>query len=121
MILAFRLESSSLRFYSSMKVCQVQVSPFDVLLDLLSDPDGDVRKKVVSALGYLGDTSPHVIDALLTALSDENAQVARTAINAIGRLGARQPRIIDALLTTKFSPTMEAAIKALWRLDASHA
>jgi HEAT repeat protein/energy-coupling factor transporter ATP-binding protein EcfA2 len=100
-----------------------QVSIIEILLIVLSDPDPDVRKKTISALGYLGDTSPNVIDALLTALFDTRISVTRTAINAIRRLGERQPRVIDSLMTAfSYHPyTKEAAIKALWRLDASHA
>ncbi|MFL5654200.1 MAG: HEAT repeat domain-containing protein, partial [Ktedonobacteraceae bacterium] len=100
-----------------------QVSLLDLLLYLLSDPDKDVRKKVVSALGYLGDPSPTVIDALLTALSGMYFSVDGAAVNAIGRLGARQPRIIDALLLflNERAYIKETAIKALWRLDAVHA
>jgi len=102
-----------------------QLSIIEILLIVLADPDPDIRKKAISALGYLGDTSPNVIDALLTALSDSSvqAQVGRTAINTLGRLGERQPRVIDALMIAlpEHPYTKEAAIKALCRLDASHA
>jgi HEAT repeat protein len=98
-----------------------QPSLVEVLLYVLSDPDEAVSKKVVTALGYLSDTSPRVVDALLTALSDSDLQVRRAAIQAIGRLGVRQPCTIDALLTTLVEQPYirETTIKAFYRLDVS--
>ena len=56
-----------------------------------------VRKKVIIALGHLGNTQSEVIDALLIATSDSAYQVRQAAIEAFGRLGDTQPRIMDAL------------------------
>ena len=96
-----------------------QQSIFDILLYILSDPDKEVKKKVISALGYLGATDSHIIDALLLSLPNNELDLYRTAIKAFARLGETQPRIIEALLITLSEhPTIkESAIKALWKLE----
>jgi HEAT repeat protein len=96
-----------------------QLSIFDILLLVLSDPDKEVKKKAISALGYLGATDSKIIDTLLLSLPNNELDLYRTAIKAFERLGEPQPRIIEALLITlsEHPNTKESAIKALWKLD----
>ena len=56
-----------------------------LLLPLLQDPDGEVRRNAVS---LLAECSPGARDALLVALTDEEAAVRRAAVRAIAQLGS---------------------------------
>jgi HEAT repeat protein len=68
--------------------------PRDVLLQLLTDADSNVRIAAIDALIALGDTS--VVDALIPRLTDPDPDVSFKAAYALGRLG--DPRALAPLL-----------------------
>jgi hypothetical protein len=113
-----------------------------VLLDLLSDTDIDVRKQACHALGLTKPPSAQAVPALAQALEDGDPFVRWTAAWALGQYGTvAQPAVpalvrrakdrtrVDRLFTDLGSPpnlavddfldwpAREAAVEALKRLD----
>jgi HEAT repeat protein len=107
----------------ALKSCResgIQVSISEILFKVLDDPDLDVKEKAISALGYLGDASPAVINTLISALSALSPRIRVTAIKALDQLCEKQPQIIDAFLTA-LAYEKDATIKTLGSLDVNHA
>ncbi|HEY1349274.1 MAG TPA: HEAT repeat domain-containing protein [Ktedonobacteraceae bacterium] len=98
----------------------------DQLLEMVdqvrSSPDFDVRQAAAAALGHLGCTDPRVLDALLIFLSDSDWRVREAAAAALGHLGSTDPRVLDALLTSlsaSDSRVRQASAAALGHLGST--
>jgi HEAT repeat protein len=59
------------------------------LVDVLKDPERDVRQCAAKALGDIGSASAPAAGALALTLGDRDWQVRRAAADALGRIGTR--------------------------------
>jgi len=93
---ALRAEHRDFNVLSSvlplLAACDVDV--VDALIELLRDPDVDLRVQAALALGE--QQRPDAVEALIQALGDPDVNVRFHAIEALGRLRAREA--VDALV-----------------------
>jgi HEAT repeat protein len=75
----------------------VHGKPVAAWVEALSDPSPAVRKKAVTALGFVGDADPAAIPALIEALEDRDAAVRGQAVLALLNLGPQARDAIPAL------------------------
>ncbi len=62
--------------------------PASALVTILNnDPDPDLRKEALLALGFLGDTSSPVVAAVATVLSDKSTEMRALAALTLGKFG----------------------------------
>ena len=64
------------------------------LVDVLRDPDRNLRRAAAEGLGQIGE--PQAVPPLLVALEDEHWSVRCAAAAALGRLGS--PKAVAALV-----------------------
>jgi HEAT repeat protein len=79
------------------------------LLQLVRDPDPDVRDWAVFGLGVLGDVdSPEIRDALLRCLEDPDEDVREEA--AVGLARRRDPRVVPYLRSMLSGPELKERV-----------
>jgi HEAT repeat protein len=87
------------------------------LVGLVHDPDADVRKFVIDAMGAIG--SPFFYEHLLAALDDQDLNVADAAAENLGALA--DPRAVPVLIRTVLASSSDSyrftALAALARLN----
>ena len=86
------------------------VKPFPALIDMLDDPEVDVRVLAADALIWLSPKPPEAIRPLIDALADKCEEVRWNAAYALGEIGTQS----DSSLTDD----EEAAVRALCRAAA---
>jgi HEAT repeat protein len=74
------------------------------LLQLLQNPDSEVRYRAAFALGKLGNCSDAVVDSLLKLLENPNELERSSAAEALGRLGNCSDAVVDSLLKLLENP-----------------
>jgi HEAT repeat protein/protein-S-isoprenylcysteine O-methyltransferase Ste14 len=90
------------------------------LLDLLGDPDPELRQIAARGLGRIG--SERAVDPLLDSLADDDENVRHWSISALGEIG--DPRAVEtllALLDGDAPPHRGAAADALGRIGSAAA
>jgi HEAT repeat protein len=100
----------------------VHGKPVAAWVEALSDPSPKVRKKAVTALGFVGDADPTAIPALIGALRDEDDGVRNHAVLALLNLGPQASAAIPALeqaLADRDAVVRASAAKALARVRGS--
>jgi HEAT repeat protein len=100
---------------SALQVLSASRDVTSPLVELLSDPQADLRMHAALALGQAGD--PAAVPALVAALDDEEPNVRFHAIEALGALGAGDAveRLADIARSGDFFlsfPAIEALAKA---------
>jgi HEAT repeat protein len=95
------------------------------LVALTADPDNDVRRVVVGALGALGTeaATPIVLERLVALTADSDSRVRRAAAGALGALGmeAATPVVLERLvelIADEDGGVRQAAVGALGALEA---
>jgi len=78
-------ENAGLRNSAAEAVIRLGSAAADPLLNLVNDPDAEVRKFVIDVMGAVGD--PSFVPALLAALTDPDVNVASAAAEQLGSLG----------------------------------
>jgi hypothetical protein len=89
------------------------------VLRLLADPDRDVRRAAVAALGSVAAPRPAVLAALVARLRDRNEDVAHAAALVLGQQGAAAAKAapaLAALLAHAKATVAVAAAEALVKL-----
>ncbi|MFC6827146.1 HEAT repeat domain-containing protein [Halopelagius fulvigenes] len=57
-----------------------------------SDPNADVRREAIDALGRLGEEPARVAEAMASVLADDDTALRRAAVTALGRVGGPEAR-----------------------------
>ncbi|MCS6289844.1 MAG: HEAT repeat domain-containing protein [Nitrospira sp.] len=88
------------------------------LVELLADPDPDVRRTAAEALGKIGHKSSN--SGLTVALDDPDAQVREAAALALGRLGdGKSGMALAGHLADSAEPVRMASAQALGEIEFS--
>jgi HEAT repeat protein len=100
---------------SALQVLSASRDVTSPLVELLSDPQADLRMHAALALGHVGD--PAAVPALVAALDDEDPNVRFHAIEALGAIGAGDAveRLADIARSGDFFlsfPAIDALAKA---------
>lgn len=92
-----------------------------VLIDLLKDPERDVRAMAASALGQLGATPSLAVPALISALSDQQLFPRYSAAAALGSFGLAATNAVPALAAcatrTGSATERQLVIEAIRKID----
>jgi HEAT repeat protein len=72
-----------------------------VLVALLEDKRGSVKKRAAAAIGWLGAIQDPALERLITNLETNNLRADARAVSAaaLGELGSAAPEVVDALIT----------------------
>ncbi len=90
------------------------------LMQLLSDPEAQIRARAAFTLGKMQRTAPLIVPALLPLLNDEDANVRREAASALGNLGLAAKAAVPALkeqANDQDSPIAALAAEMLKRIE----
>jgi HEAT repeat protein/energy-coupling factor transporter ATP-binding protein EcfA2 len=103
--------------------CKDETSPVaDFLRLALADPNMVVQKKVVNALGFLGNQESWLTDTLILALFDADPEMQEIAIHAIQQLEVREEHVVTALFDMlEGQQIREDGLDVLWYLDKERA
>lgn len=85
------------------------------------DPDSDVRRYSVRALGRPGPRAPEAVPALITALADADLEVRLSAVASLGNLAGQARDAVAALQNARADADRQvrkAAAEALARIGA---
>lgn len=91
-----------------------------LLLDLLKDPDAEVRSRAMCTLGYMTRHAAKIAPEVTRLLDDEDANVRHRAIGALGELGPGAQAAAPALrrlMDDDASPLAAFAAQTLARVD----
>jgi len=93
----------------------------DEVLNLVNDPNLQVRLSALSALGSLGTPATKAMEVLEKALHDPDARVRNAAISSLGNLGKRNSSevipVLERALRTENDPRVkDSIVSALNRL-----
>jgi HEAT repeat protein len=75
------------------------------LVELLADPDADLRRRAVVILGRIGRADEGVVTGLMDRLKDPDRLVRLKASLALGNMGERDPRVLPVLSLRMSSST----------------
>jgi HEAT repeat protein len=105
------------RSYAAKRLGELKARP-DILMSLMSDPNGFVRSASAEALGRSVQLpAPEVVSSLLAAIDDPNNYVCAAAVNSLGLLQARQAlEQVEACLDDPHPIVVQAAILAMARI-----
>ncbi len=106
------------RSYAAKRLGELKARP-DILMSLMTDPNGFVRSASAEALGRSVQLpAPEVVTHLLAAIDDPNNYVCAAAVNSLGLLKARQAlEQVEACLEDPHPIVVQAAILALARIE----
>lgn len=82
------------------------------MIQALSDPDPNVRRKAAANLGRLAQASPKTVQALLSALDDHEADVRRSVVESLGLFAQSSPKIMRALISVLSDPDSDVRSRA---------
>ena len=102
-----------------------QLSGHDILLDLLQDPDLEIRKDAVNALSQLDYVSldSKIVSVLVTLLTDPDPFITSFTVDALGKLEHLEPEDISKIVTLLKDPRSSIrhnAVDALGKLGHSN-
>ncbi len=93
----------------------------DELVKCLDDPDTDVRRKAVYAVGRVGVKNEAAFNRVIDALSDKDPSVKETALEVLSKMEAPPKSALPALTRLAKGPDFEVraeAFKVLFKMKA---
>ena len=99
-----------------------KTAPAAALIGVLkSDPDLDLRREALLALGFLGERSQPVVAALAAILADKNAELRALAALTLGRFGSAVRSVeADVLKVLKTDPEKDVRLNLVRTLCSGY-
>jgi HEAT repeat protein len=110
-------EKGPLRFYALQLVIKVgpDAAPaVPAIIATLADPQPELRRESLFALGAIGPAAAKATDKIAAALTDEDTEVRHAACYALGKIGADAKAALPALQKAMASDDAFLQMAAVW-------
>ena len=104
------------REYGEGELLRIGRAAVSALIEVLSDPEPDVRCSAAAILEKIGVDAQAAVPALIEALKDPQTDVRISAGAALGRMGADSHAVVEALTEALKDPEVPVRNSAAWAL-----